>query len=947
MRNLFALLLCSLPAVLGAQAPDFTPVTQRVERLVADARLPGASVLIVRDGDVLYERAFGGYSLQQRVAIASASKWVTGAVIARLVDRGLMRWDDRIERYLPAAPADKRAITLRQLYSHSSGLPASLSGCIGIPDLAMQACVDEILALPLAYPPGQGFAYGGLSMQVAGRMAELAAGKSFDTLLREELSTPLGLTATDFGFTSTTPGLVSVSNPRIAGGLRSTLADYGRFLSAIQQRGVFAGSAWLSPALIDQMAEDQTRGAPVVSTPLPEAIGYGIGQWRERVAADGRATALSSPGAFGFYPNLDHEAGFAGVFLTQNTLGNVASEVRALWADVRTILLAEGRAPRIAVQAGHGSGNPVAGASVDIYAEAPGERLFAGWRGDAPVLADPRAWHAPFAAPGRALSLRAEFVPAPAIATETLTVNGSRYRQQIPPNPRALVFAFHGSGGSGDLPFNRAEALVSTRLWLAAGFGVIGLDSADRVNRQWNPQFALSNPDVVNVTGILERLRAEGRIGAGTPIFCEGTSNGGGFCSRISALLGFRGQSLMIADGVEAILAQTTVPTIWTLGSNDPTLAPGYLERSQASYEGLLARGIAAERHVVQPSAVYPERFARIPGISATESRTLVESLRASAFLDAAGQVIRDPRGNALDGLLPAALRPQQGEIVGQMENAAGAHQYYSDAAHRVVRFFEAQLARNLTGLWWQPAEPGWGLSLAHQGDALFPTWYTYDGAGRPVWYVGGALTLGPDGRYSGPAYRVTGRPFSQIAGAVDPVAEEVGQFSLRPAADGSAEFAYTIGTVVQHKRIERTRFGRMPNCRFTAASRAHAPNRSDIWWNPLEPGWGLYLWEQEQTLAVVWYTYAGDGAPMWLLGALARDGEGRFAGSLTRPASGTPFDRISGAATAFPVPAVGTMAIEFVDGQRALVRTTLDGVAQVKDIERFVYSGPGLSECQ
>jgi CubicO group peptidase (beta-lactamase class C family) len=947
MRTLLAVLLCCLSFAVWAQAPDFSPVTQRVERLVIDARLPGASVLIVRDGEVLYERAFGAYTLGQRVAIASASKWVTGAVIARLVDQGLMRWDDRIERYLPDAPVDKRIITLRQLYSHSSGLPGSETGCIGDPDQLLADCVTQILALPLAYPPGQGFAYGGLSMQVAGRLAEIATGKRFEQIFFDELATPLGLTATDFGFTRTTPGLVSVSNPRIAGGLRSTLGDYGRFLSAIQQRGLPAGGSWLAPAVIDQMAEDQTRAAPVLSTPFEEALGYGIGQWLERRDADGAPLATSSPGAFGFYPYIDREAGFAGVFLTQNLLRNVETEVRALWGDVRTILLAEGRAPRIAVQAGHGSGNPVAGATIDVYAEAPGERIFAGWRGDAPVLADPRAWHAPFSAPGRALSLGAEFILAPAIAPETLTINGARYRQQMPQNPRAVVFAFHGSGGSGDLPFTRVEALISTRLWLAAGFGVIGLDSVDRVNRQWNPQYALANPDVVNVTGILERLRAEGRIGTGTPIFCEGTSNGGGFCSRISALLGFAGQSLMIADGIEAIMAQTTVPTIWTLGRNDPTLAPGYLERSQASFDGLQARGIAAERHVIEPSTVYPERFTRIPGISLSDSRALVDGLRSGGFLDASGYVIRDPRGNALTTLLPAALRPLQGEIVGQMENAAGAHQYFSDAAHRVVHFFEAQLARNLTGLWWQPAEPGWGLSLAHQGDALFPTWYTYDAGGRPVWYVGGALTPGADGRYRGPAYRVSGRPFSQIAGAVDPVAEEVGEFSLRPNADGRAEFVYTIGSVTQQKYIERTRFGRVPNCRFTAASRAQAANRSDIWWNPLEPGWGLYLWEQDETLVVVWYTYASDGAPMWLLGALARDAEGRFRGTLTRPVSGIPFDRISGAATSFPVPTVGTMAVEFVDGQRALVRTTLDGVAQVKDIERFVYAGPGLSECQ
>ncbi|MBK9657253.1 MAG: hypothetical protein IPO66_18140 [Rhodanobacteraceae bacterium] len=62
---------------------------------------------------------------------------------------------------------------------------------------------------------------------------------------------------------------------------------------------------------------------------------------------------------------------------------------------------------------------------------------------------------------------------------------------------------------------------------------------------------------------------------------------------------------------------------------------------------------------------------------------------------------------------------------------------------------------------------------------------------------------------------------------------------------------------------------------------------------------------------------------------------------------SGTPFDRITGAATSFPVPAVGSARVEFVDGERAVFRYTLDGVSQAKDIERLVYAGPGLSDCQ
>lgn len=933
-----------------AFAQDFTAVTTRMQQLVQQQGLPGASVLIVRNGQVVYQQAFGGYSLDQRLPIASASKWLSAAVLARLVDRGVMRWDDRIERYLPQAPADKRALTLRQLYSHSSGLPGGEIDCIGTVDMPFQNCVDQILAQPLEYSPGQGFAYGGNSMHVAGRLAEIASGQRWDDLFRAEVATPLGLTHTDFAFFSTTPGYVVVSNPRIAGGVRSTLADYGRFVQAILERGAVGGQQWLSPALIDQMAEDQTHGAPVLSTPYPEALGYGIGQWRERVDAQGRALAVSSPGAFGSYPVVDHEAGYAGVFLTLNLLRNIKEPVQAMWADVRNIVQTPApQPPRLLLQGGYGGGNYPAGTQLHAFAEATGAtRMFVGWRGDGPLLADPRGWHAsPQQAP-RASTLTAQFQSvSTALTTATDSINGSRYRWIVPANARALLFSFHGSGGSGDLPFTKPEAQITARLLLSRGFGVVGLDSSNRVDRQWNPQYSLSNPDVVNVLGIIDRLRASGSIGANTPIFCEGTSNGGGFCSRTSALLGWRGQSLMIADGNETIMLQSTVPTIWTLGSRDPTLAPGYLERSQASADGMAARGIPFERNVVAPSPVYPERFARIEGISVEASRALTETLRSGGFLDAAGMVIADPRSAALSALIPPALRSYNGDIVAQLEIAYGAHEYYSDYAHRAVHFLEAQLTPNFTGLWWKPDEPGWGLSIAHQGDSLFPTWYTFDASGKPTWYVGGAMTRQTDGSYAAPAYKVTGRPYQQIAGDSEASAQAVGQFSLRPRSDGALDFSYEIATLRQTRRVEQIRFGRLPACRLVSGDRALSPNRSDIWWNPREPGWGVYLTEQDNTLVLTWYTYGADRQPLWLLATLARQPDGSFRGALTRASSGTPFDQISGAATSFPVPVVGTAAVEFIDGERALFRYALDGVSQSKDIERYVYAGPEHSDCQ
>jgi CubicO group peptidase (beta-lactamase class C family) len=947
-------LLLGLAATLSApaQTVDYSGVTSRVEQLVATAPLPGAAVSLIRDDQVVYRQAFGGYGVGQRVAIASATKWLSGAVILRLVDRGVLRLDDPIGRWLPAAPADKQSITLRQLFAHTSGLTGADASCLGQSSSTLEACAAQILTLPLLATPGTRYAYGGNSMQVAGRIAEVATGQRWDLLFRAEVAGPLGLIATDYGFSSTAPGLIEVGNPRIAGGARSTLDDYTRFLTALLARGRGPnGSIWLSPALVDQLEVDQTRGAVIGFTPLPSAQGYGIGVFRERVDLADRATRVSSPGAFGFYPVLDRAGGWAGVFLTQAELRTVQTPVQSLWDHVQGLHTAGGPpTPRLRADGAVLGGGPTpAGSSASLFARAPSAtERFLGWIGDGPALADPRGWRQDLAMPARDLTLAARFETLPALPTPREdSVNGSRYRWLLPEVPRGLVFSFHGSGGSGDLPFRKAEARRLTQLLLARGFGVVGLDSVNRVDRQWNPQFALTNPDVVNVQAILSRFRAEGRVGADTPIYCEGTSNGGGFCSRISALLGFRGQSLMISDGVQAVLAQARVPTFWTLGRNDTVLAPGAIDRARAAAESFASRGVPAELHLVEPSSVYPDRFARIEGVSVEQSRTLVAQLTAAGVLAADGRVLRTPSAAELRAQLSSALEPQAAEIASQLQLAAAEHEYYGDVGHRVVHFFEAQLETDLSGLWWQPEQPGWGLSIAMQGGRPLPAWYTYDAAGQPQWLLGEAMTRGADGVWRGSLLRYRGTPFAQIRGDAAAQGTLAGSVTLALRDDGALDFGWTLGSQSREQRVERLRFGRIPACRQTGDNRTVAANRSDLWWSPRQPGWGAWLAEQDRTLLVVWFTYAADGAPMWLLGQLSRDAEGRFRGALTRPTSGTPFDRISGPATSFPVPTVGSAEVVFTDGERAALDATLDGVRVRHDLERFVYAGPGRSDCQ
>jgi CubicO group peptidase (beta-lactamase class C family) len=349
--RLVSLAAFALTVALGAGSAlavpihDFAPVDAQMQSFVQTHALPGASLRVSRAGNVLHRRAYGGYDVATRVRIASASKWLSALVIARLVERGTMRWDDPVGAYFPQVAADKTGITLEQLFSHTSGLPSADNSCLSNPLFTLATCAERILQSSLIGTPGRVFAYGGNSMQVAGRMAEIATGKTWDDLMIAELVVPLGLVATDFATSSTAPGYVRNANPRIAGGARSTLDDYGQVVDMVLARGCLDGGfpdacpehrRYLARATLDGMALDRTVGTTILSTPFPGA-GYGIGQWIENADGVHPQTALpilSSPGAFGLTPWVDHVNGTAGVLLVEDSLSALNADIVRIRAQI-------------------------------------------------------------------------------------------------------------------------------------------------------------------------------------------------------------------------------------------------------------------------------------------------------------------------------------------------------------------------------------------------------------------------------------------------------------------------------------------------------------------------------------------------------------------------------------------------------------------------------------
>jgi CubicO group peptidase (beta-lactamase class C family) len=185
----------------------------------------------------------------------------------------------------------------------------------------LRGSVNHIKDLPADTLPGTKFKYGGLSMQLAGRIAELATGRDWGTIFQERIAKPLEMFNTHFTPVDTIQGGHA---PMLGGGARTDLAGYANFLSMIYNNGVFRGKRILSAKVIKEMQADQVGDAFVKPDEFVEHARsskrkdiYGMGEWREEVDAKGNAVLISSPSWAGAYPWIDKKNNVYGFFLTR------------------------------------------------------------------------------------------------------------------------------------------------------------------------------------------------------------------------------------------------------------------------------------------------------------------------------------------------------------------------------------------------------------------------------------------------------------------------------------------------------------------------------------------------------------------------------------------------------------------------------------------------------
>src|ERR1700744_738263 len=217
---------------------DFSAIDNKIRGWIDTGYYNGASLIVVKDNRVIHRQFYGNYNAQSVAYIASAGKWLAAATIAAVVDEGKLSWDDTVDKWLPEFKDSKGKATLRQLLSHIAGYPDyQPKGSHADNYQTLTESVAHIVGVPPDTLPGTKFKYGGEAMQVAGRMAELATGKDWETLFREKIANPLHMDSTHF----TPVSKVGGQSPMLGGGARARLQDYANFLNMISNNGVFNG----------------------------------------------------------------------------------------------------------------------------------------------------------------------------------------------------------------------------------------------------------------------------------------------------------------------------------------------------------------------------------------------------------------------------------------------------------------------------------------------------------------------------------------------------------------------------------------------------------------------------------------------------------------------------------------------------------------------------------
>lgn len=354
------------PEEVGMSAERLGRLDAAMQKAVDSGELPGAVVLIARDGQLVYAKSFGWQDREKKIPMRhdsifrlySMTKPVVSVAAMMLVEEGRLGLQEPVSKYIPefkemkvgvestdaeGKPAlklvdAKRQITVQDLLRHTSGLTYDVLGTqnavkkmykdaeIFSQKWVLSDFVKALAKLPLQFQPGTTWEYSH-STDVLGRVVEVASGQTLDVFLTERIFEPLKMVDTAFQvppekqdrlaqpmpdvYTGKTPELIDVTRPAtfFAGGhgLVSTAGDYLRFAQMLANGGELEGARILGPRTIEYMSSNHLNAQIDKGPAFLPGPGYGFGLGFATRIDRGQSEWPGSPGDY-------YWAGYAGTY---------------------------------------------------------------------------------------------------------------------------------------------------------------------------------------------------------------------------------------------------------------------------------------------------------------------------------------------------------------------------------------------------------------------------------------------------------------------------------------------------------------------------------------------------------------------------------------------------------------------------------------------------------
>jgi CubicO group peptidase (beta-lactamase class C family) len=300
---MFRRLALFLSILVLARAQDTARMDQIVQSY-ASAKTFMGTVLVARGSEVLLSKAYGMANLEWDVPntpstkfrLGSVTKQFTAASILLLEERGKLKVEDPVKKYMPDAPAAWDKVTIFHLLTHTSGIPSFTGFADYNQTEPFETTPEKLVARfrdkPLEFEPGAKWNYSNSGYVLLGYLIEKISGQSYASFVQENVFTPLGMK--DSGYDSNfkiiprrasgyTPskdgpvnaGFIHMSIPFSAGSLYSTTEDLFKW-----ERGLFGGKV-LSASSLQKMTtpfkDDYAFGLGVHTTSGHKVIDHGGG----------------------------------------------------------------------------------------------------------------------------------------------------------------------------------------------------------------------------------------------------------------------------------------------------------------------------------------------------------------------------------------------------------------------------------------------------------------------------------------------------------------------------------------------------------------------------------------------------------------------------------------------------------------------------------------------